>query len=106
MRRSTHSLHIPICLDLYGCICRSIRASYNTASAKSVSVKDRVSAADDGYQQIAFEYVWRTGGIASEDDYPYIGVSSYCNSSKPLTKLQKAGLHPGPMCNDTPKFCC
>jgi cathepsin L len=43
----------------------------------------------DGYQQIAFEYVWRTGGIASEDDYPYIGVSSYCNSSKPLTKLQK-----------------
>jgi hypothetical protein len=37
--------------------------------------------------------VWRTGGIASEDDYPYIGVSSYCNASKPLTKLQKAGLH-------------
>jgi len=48
---------------------------------------------DDGYQQIAFEYVWRTGGLASEVDYPYIGVSSYCNASKPLTKFNKVCRH-------------
>lgn len=41
----------------------------------------------DGYQQIAFEYVWRTGGIATEADYPYIGVSGFCNTTTPLTKL-------------------
>lgn len=46
----------------------------------------------DGYQQIAFEYIWRTGGIASEADYPYIGVSGFCNTSKPLTALQNVGV--------------
>jgi hypothetical protein len=43
----------------------------------------------DGYQQIAFEYVWQAGGLASEADYPYIGVSGYCNATKPLTKFNK-----------------
>lgn len=41
----------------------------------------------DGYEQIAFEYVWRTGGIAAGVDYPYIGVSGFCNTSVPLTKM-------------------
>jgi len=42
----------------------------------------------DGYQQIAFEYIWRAGGLAAEADYPYVGVSGFCNSSAPLTKFK------------------
>lgn len=52
----------------------------------------------DGYQQIAFEYVWRTGGIAKEADYPYIGASGFCNTTTPLTKLSNVSPESGAPC--------
>lgn len=66
---------------------------FNTSFHARLLIASFALSPDDGYQQIAFEYVWRTGGLASEVDYPYIGVSSYCNASKPLTKFNKVCRH-------------
>ena len=29
------------------------------------------------------------GGLASEADYPYIGVTNYCNTTRPVVKFKK-----------------
>lgn len=44
----------------------------------------------DGYQQLALKWVFDiNGGLASEADYPYIGVTNYCNTTKPVVKFKK-----------------
>ena len=54
--------HLPACLDFCG------GRAANTACM-------------GGYQDLAFQWVLPKGGIASEEDYPYRGVTNFCNAS-------------------------
>ncbi len=44
----------------------------------------------DGYQQLALKWVLeKNGGLATEADYPYIGVTNFCNTTGPMVKFKK-----------------
>lgn len=45
-----------------------------------------------GYQDLAFQWVLAEGGIPSEDEYPYQGVTSYCRKDAPLAAKFQVGL--------------
>ena len=49
----------------------------------------------DGYQQVALKWVFeKMGGLALEADYPYIGVTNFCNTTGPIVKFKKASSMP------------
>ena len=46
--------------------------------------------AADGYQQLALKWVFEmNGGLATEADYPYIGVTNFCNTTGPMVEFKK-----------------
>ena len=47
----------------------------------------------DGYQQLALKWAFENnGGLASEADYPYIGVTNFCNTSVPIVKFREVRM--------------
>ena len=52
------------------------------------------SSNTDGYQQLALKWVFeKNGGLATEADYPYIGVTNFCNTTGPMVKFKKVCRH-------------
>ena len=61
-----------------------------TAPQTSDSAEPAVLLVADGYQQLALKWVFEeNGGLATEADYPYIGVTNFCNTTGPMVKFKK-----------------